>query len=123
MNKPARPPKDRRPRGRGPLAGAEPATGKPMDDPALADTANPRWQEPGSPKPDAQSLANPDGSSNVLPPEEPWVPMPSPEEREHGTREDQAARPIDPEAGSDNVREGRNGGTSNPALSEGGDHG
>ena len=122
MSKRSRPPEEGSPRGFGPLAGAEP-TGKPIDDPAMADRANPRWEEPTSPAPDAQPLANPDGSPNVMPPEEPWVPMPPPEELARGTREDQAARPIDSEVGRDNIREGRGGGTSNPALSEGGDHG
>ena len=49
--------------------------------------------------------------------------MPTPEERAHGTAEDQAARPIDPDVGRENIREGRGGGTPNPALAEGGDSG
>jgi hypothetical protein len=121
--RPTRPAHDRAP-GSGPLTGAEPATGRPIDDPSLADRANPRWEEqPSSRRPHAQPLANADGSPNVMPPKEPHVPMPSPEERRRGTREDQAARPLEPEVGRDNIREGRGGGTPNPALAEGGENG
>jgi hypothetical protein len=105
------------------LAGDGPATGKPIEDPAVADRANPRWDETTAQRPGAQSLANPDGSSNVLPPKDPQVPMPPPEERSRGTAQDQAARPLDPEVGRDNIREGRGGGAPNPALAEGGDNG
>lgn len=110
-------------KGDGPLADAEPDTGNPIDDPAMADRSNPRWDDPTSPKPDAQPLADPEGASNVLPRRHPTVPYPSPEERAHGTPQDQAARPLDPEVGRDNIREGRGGGTPNPALAEGGDNG
>jgi hypothetical protein len=111
------------PWGRVPLAGDGPGTGLPIAEPALGDRANPRWREPSSPAPGAQSLADPDGTSNVKPPKELFVPMPSPEERAAGTPQDQAARPSDPEVGRDNIREGRGGGTHNPALAEGGDNG
>ncbi len=57
------------PRGEGPLAGAEPVSGQPIDDPALADRANPRWDDPTSPQPDAQPLGNADGTPNVMPAE------------------------------------------------------
>lgn len=111
------------PRGEGPLAGNEPATSKPVEDPVLADRANPRWDGSSARPPEAQSLANPDGTSNVLPPKHPQVPMPPPEERASGTPQDQAARPLDPEIGRDNIREGRGGGTPNPSLAEGGENG
>lgn len=107
------------PEGDGPLAGSEP-TGRPIDDPALADRANPRWDEPTSPQPDAQPLGNPDGSPNVMPADDVHLPMPDAGERREGTLQDQAARSLDPDAGSDNIREGRGGGAANPALAEGG---
>jgi hypothetical protein len=111
------------PRGEGPLAGAEPAGGQPIDDPALSDRANPRWDDPTSPKPDAQPLANPDDTPNVMPADQVDVPTATPEERERGTDQDQAARPLDPDIGSDNIREGRGGGTANPSMAEGGESG
>lgn len=89
----------------------------------MADRANPRWDEPTSPKPDAQSLANPDGTPNVMPPEAPEAPMPSLEEQRHGTPQDQAARILEPEPGRDTIREGRGGGAPNPEAAEGGDNG
>lgn len=117
-------PDEARPRaGVGPLAGAEPATGRPIDDPVLADRANPRWADPSAPKPDAQPLANPDGTPNVMPPDEVTMPVADPYQGEYGTPQDQAARPIDSDIGSDNIREGRGGGASNPALAEGGESG
>jgi hypothetical protein len=111
------------PRGEGPLAGTEPVTGQPIDDPALADHANPRWDDPTSPQPDAQPLGNADGTPNVMPPERVDVPAATPHEREQGTDQDQAARPLDADVGRDNIREGRGGGTPNPAMAEGGDSG
>jgi hypothetical protein len=108
--------------------------GGPIDDPALADRANPRWDDPTAPQPDAQPLTNEDGTPNVMPPETVPAPaqalagsvaagMASSEERI--PPEDQAARMLEgrDEPGSDNIREGRGGGTPNPALAEGGDHG
>lgn len=118
--------------GSGPLAGAEPEPGRPIEDPVLADRSNPRWRRPaaidepeeeGRPPPPVQSLANPDGTPNVMPPREVTVPTLQPDERRHGTPQDEAARPLDPEMGRDNLREGRGGGTPNPALAEGGDDG
>ena len=76
-----------------------------------------------SPRPDAQPLANPDGTPNVMPAEDVGVPVATSAEREHGTEQDQAARPLDADVGSDNIREGRGGGAPNPALAEGGDNG
>ena len=116
------------PRGSGPLADNEPETGRPIDDPALADKANPRWQDPTSPRPDAQPLSNPDGSPNVMPPEESMqAPGAGPGESmdlPRGTDEDPAARSLDPDGGGrDNLREGEGGGASNPALAEGGESG
>ena len=107
------------PRGSGPLAGEEP-TGGPIDDPALADRANPRWDDPTSPQPDAQPLARPDGTPNVLPPhaaDEPLPRVPGGEPQDQGARdmEDRA------EPGSDNILQGRGGGASNPSLAEGGE--
>lgn len=117
------PPRKRQPRGEGPLATERPTTGRPIEDPAVADAANPRWEGETPERPGAQSLANPDGTSNVLPPKDPSVPMPPPEERSSGTPQDQAARPLEAEVGRNNIREGRGGGTPNPALAEGGDNG
>jgi hypothetical protein len=111
------------PIGHGPLAGAEPPAGEPLDDPVLADQANPRWSEGGADRAPAQSLANPDGTPNVMPPDDPHVPMPGPQERGVGTPQDQAARTLEPEVGRDNIREGRGGGAENPALAEGGESG
>lgn len=116
-------PERRAPRGEGPFVANGPATSRPIEDPAMADRANPRWGPRESRRPGAQSLANPDGTSNVLPPKHPQVPMPPPEERSSGTFQDQAARPLGSEVGRDNIREGRGGGTPNPALAEGGDNG
>ena len=113
------------PRGEGPLAGNEPAGG-PIDDPALADRANPRWSDPTASEPDAQPMAHPDGTPNVLPPrslEEPGsVPSMASGEMEP---EDQAAQPLSgrAEPGSDNILAGRGGGTPNPSLAEGGEGG
>ena len=111
------------PRGSGPLADDEP-TGGPIDDPALADRANPRWADPTSPEPDAQPLAQPDGTPNVLPQGSgadhaptaaPGIPG--------GELEDQGARDLEDRAepGSDNILMGRGGGSPNPSLSEGGE--
>ena len=107
------------PSGAEPLVDAEPVTGRPIDDPSLADRANPRWDDPASPRPDAQPLANPDGTPNVLPSSEP----PPVSDLEQGTPQDQAARVMDPETGRDNIRRGRGGGAPNPALAEGGESG
>ena len=109
------------PRGSGPLAG-DIITGGPIDDPATTDRANPRWDDPTSPVPDAQPLSHPDGSTDVLPP-------PSPDARgalgdaPGGTPQDQSAQPLTGqlEEGRNNIREGRGGTQSNPALAEGGD--
>lgn len=106
----------------GPLAGAEPASGLPLEDPPLADRSNPRWGDRRQVE-GAQSLVNPDGTPNVMPPAEPRLPMPTAEEQRTGTPQDQAARTLEPEVGRDNIREGRGGGTPNPALAEGGDNG
>ena len=120
------------PGGAGPLAGAEPDTGRPIDDPALADRANPRWDDPSEPRPDAeplgeapgaQPLANPDGTPNVMPAGHVEMPIPEPGELEAGTPQDQAARPIESEIGRDTIRQGLGGGTANPALAEGGEAG
>jgi hypothetical protein len=113
------------PRGDGPLAGNEP-TGGPIDDPALADRANPRWSDPTAPEPDAQPMAHPDGTPNVLPPrslEEPGGIAST--KSDEGDPEDQAARPLSgrAEPGSDNILAGRGGGTPNPSLAEGGEGG
>jgi len=112
----------RKPETRGPLAGREPAGRRPIEDPALADRANPRWTDDDLPR-GAQSLSNPDGTPNVMPPRELEVPVATPEEHEHGTAQDQAARTLDPDVGRDNIREGRGGGTPNPSLAEGGENG
>lgn len=113
------------PTGSGPLAGSEPDVGRPIDDPTLADRANPRWDDPAAPHvDDAQPSTNPDGSPNVMPTEDPGVGSPSQERRSSGTDEDQAAGVIgSDEPGRDNIREGRGGGAANPALAEGGDNG
>ena len=140
------------PRGSGPLAG-DVVTGGPIDDPTTTDRANPRWEDPSSPAPDAQPLSNPDGSTDVLPPNTfPQMPgdLPDPQgdplsgpdtfagtapDRfsapgtltgdESGTPQDQAAQPLEGqlEVGRDNIREGRGDTQSNPALAEGGDNG
>jgi hypothetical protein len=94
-----------------------------MDDPAMADRANPRWDDPSAPRPDAQPSANPDGTPNVMPADDVTVPMPDPTERHLGTDQDQAARALEPDVGSDNIIEGRGGGAPNPALAEGGEAG
>jgi hypothetical protein len=116
------------PKGTGPLSGLPDATGGPIDDPALTDKANPRWDEPAAPKPDAQPLGNPDGSPNVTAPgqfpQQPGETLRGPATLDdHGTQEDQAAQPLAEEYGRDNIREGRGGGQPNPALAEGGDNG
>jgi len=111
------------PTGTGPLAETEPDTGRPIDDPVLADHANPRWADPSSPRPDAQLLANPDGTPNVMPAGHADLPIPEPAELEGGTRQDQAARPIEGEIGRDTIRQGLGGGAANPALAEGGEGG
>ncbi len=123
MGKAPRRPPDETPAGSGPLADAEPDEGRPLEDPVLADRSNPRWGGEGPARRPAQSLANPDGTPNVMPPAEPEVPMPPPEERAQGTPQDQAARTLDSEVGRDNIREGRGGGAANPALAEGGEGG
>lgn len=111
------------PTGTGPLADAEPDTGRPIDDPVLADRANPRWSDPSSPHPDAQPLANPDGTPNVMPSGHADMPIPEPSELEGGTAQDQAARAIEGEIGRDTIRQGLGGGAANPALAEGGEAG
>jgi hypothetical protein len=111
------------PSGEGPLTGAEPDTGRPIDDPALADRANPRWDDPTAPEPDAQPLANPDGTPNVMPAGHVEMPIPEPGQAGAGTAQDQAARPIEPEIGRDTIRQGLGGGAPNPALAEGGEAG
>lgn len=112
------------PFGKGPLAGSLPDSERPIDDPALADRADPRWDDPTSPRPDAQPLVNPEGSPNVLPPREmDPAPMRLPGDPDLGTGEDQAARPLADDVGADNLRAGRGGGAANPALAEGGDSG
>jgi hypothetical protein len=109
------------PRGSGPLAGSEP-TGGPIDDPALADRANPRWDDPTSPEPDAQPLAQPDGTPNVLPPAAAADHTPIAREDADDDLADQGARELEgrAEPGSDNILVGRGGGTPNPSLAEGG---
>ncbi len=114
------------PTGSGPLAGSEPDVGRPIDDPTMADRANPRWEDPAVPQVDGdvQPSTNPDGSPNVMPTQDPGVEAPHGDGPSGGTDEDQAARIIgSDEPGRDNIREGRGGGTANPALAEGGDNG
>jgi hypothetical protein len=108
------------PTGHGPMADDEPV-GRPIDDPALADRANPRWDDPTSPRPDAQPLAGPGGTPNVMPSDD--VAMPHQDPRAAGTPQDQAARPIEPDVGRDTIRAGLGGGAPNPALAEGGEGG
>ena len=109
------------PRGSGPLAG-DIVTGGPIDDPATADRANPRWADPTSPSPDAQPLASRHGSPDVLPPPPPGH-DPMAGGAPGGTPQDQAAQPLvgQLEEGRDNIREGRGDTQSTPALAEGGD--
>jgi hypothetical protein len=114
------------PRGSGPLAG-DIVTGGPIDDPATADQANPRWADPTSPSPDAEPLSAP-GDADI-----PQPPLPdgppgvggAPGDAQGGTPQDQAAQPLlgQLEVGRDNIREGRGDTQSNPALAEGGDNG
>lgn len=106
------------PRGSGPLADDAIITGGPIDDPTTADRANPRWEDPTAPTPDAQPLANPDGTPDVLPPRDAAVPMAAP----GGTPQDQAAQELGGQLdeGRDNIREGRGDPVANPALAEGG---
>jgi hypothetical protein len=59
----------------------------------------------------------------VMPAGQVDVPVATPQERERGTEQDQAAQPLDADVGSDNIREGRGGGAANPAMAEGGDSG
>jgi len=112
------------PRGSGPLAGDDVVTGGPIDDPAMTDRANPRWEDPTSPVPDAQPLANPDGSTDVLPPRSPGLPdvRSGGDASGRGTPQDQAARELGGQldVGTDNIREGRGDTQSNPAMAEGG---
>ena len=110
------------PRGSGPLAGNEP-TGGPIDDPALADRANPRWADPTSPEPDAQPLGQPDGTPNVLPQGSADEHMPKAPPGMNDKPQDQGARDLDDRAepGSDNILTGRGGGSPNPSLAEGGE--
>jgi hypothetical protein len=113
------------PTGSGPLADSEPDVGRPIDDPTLADRSNPRWDDPAAPHvdDDAQPSTNPDGSPNVMPTEDPDIGVPV-GDTGSGTDEDQAARTVGTDQpGRDNIREGRGGGTANPALAEGGDNG
>ena len=83
---------EEQPRGEGPLA--EVPMGGPIDDPAMADRANPRWDDPTSPEPDAQPLTGPGGTPNVLPqtPASARPPIPGAQVDE---LEDQAARDLD----------------------------
>lgn len=106
--------------GEGPLVGAEPAH-RSLEDPVLADRSNPRW-DGGGPGP-AQSLANPDGTPNVMPPRTVELPSLPADGLGRGTPQDQAARMAEPEVGRDNIRQGRGGGAANPTLAEGGDSG
>lgn len=110
-------------RGSGPLTGGDIVTGGPIDDPATSDRGGPRWDDPTAPRPDGQPLTNPDGSPDVLPPRAPVIPQDVPSDR--GTPQDQAAQDLagQLETGRDNIREGRGGSQSNPALAEGGDNG
>ena len=112
------------PRGRGPLAGKEPAVG-PIDDPTLADRTNPRWADPTAPEPHAQPMAHPDGTPNVLPPRSMEGSHVVPPMAGLDDPEDQAAQWLEgrAEPGTDNIREGRGGGAPNPALAEGGEEG
>ena len=107
--------------GHGPLADAEPDTGRPIDDPVLADRANPRWHDTSAPEPDAQPLANRDGSPNVMPAAHVVSLLPTSDDG--GTPQDQAARIIESDIGRDNIRQGLGGGSANPALAEGGEAG
>lgn len=110
-------------RGSGPLAGDDLVTSGPIDDPATTDRANPRWDDPTSPMPDAQPLTNPDGSPDVLPPRTPGLPQEAPADL--GTPQDAAAQELGGqlESGRDDIREGRGDTQANPALAEGGDNG
>jgi hypothetical protein len=115
-------------KGQGPLAGIADGIGRPIDDPALADKANPRWDDPATPQPDAQPLGGPEGPSDVTPPDafpqQPGDTLRGPVTLDdHGTQEDQAAQLLEDDYGRDNIREGRGGGQPNPALAEGGDNG
>lgn len=105
--------------GHGPLA--DTPVGGPIDDPALTDRANPRW-DGTTPEPDAQPLRNADGSPDTMPPRSPQRPEDHPA---HDRLTDAAARPLsgDDEVGRDNIAEGKGGEVSNPALAEGGDSG
>lgn len=99
----------------------EPATSRPSEDPVRVERSEGSAADEGGRR--GQPLANADGTPNVMPPDEIEVPVAPPEERDLGTDEDPAARPLDAEPGSDNLREGRGGGTANPALAEGGEGG
>jgi hypothetical protein len=109
--------------GRGPLADAEPDTGRPIDDPVLADRSNPRWDDPTAPQPDAQPLAGPDGTPNVMPTGHVESLIPDPGDAVGGTAQDQAAQQLESEIGRDTNRQGLGGGAPNPALAEGGEAG
>ena len=124
------------PTGSGPLADRDIITGGPIDDPTLADRANPRWDDPTSPAPDALTPGRPgaggDGGA-------PRAPQPSPDPQGDtlsgpsatgsgaamGTPQDQAAQELEGQlqVGTDNIREGRGDTVSNPAMAEGGDNG
>ena len=107
-----------RPVGTGPLADPGIITGGPIDDPSLADHANPRWNDPTSSAPDADPVggagAGGGASGGSL--------DPAPGGHD-GTPQDQAAQELEGQlqVGTDNIREGRGDGTSNPAMAEGGD--
>ena len=103
--------------GLGPLADV--VTGGPIDDPATADRANPRWAVDPSLRPEAQQLKNTDGSPNVMPPVESTTPAPGP--IDGGTPQDQAAQELPVVPGTDNIRDGVDTGQPNPALAEGGE--
>ena len=97
----------------------ETVTGGPIDDPATADRANPRWAGGASLRPEAQPLTNADGSPNIMPGGEATIPVPGP--IGGGTTQDQAAQELPTVPGSNNIRDGLGAGQPNPALAEGGE--
>jgi hypothetical protein len=94
-------------------------TGGPIDDPATADRANPRWAGDASLRPEAQPLTNADGSPNVMPPVDTTTPATEP--IDGGTPQDQVAQELPVVPGTDNIRDGVDTGQPNPALAEGGE--
>lgn len=111
--------------GPGPLADREIVTGGPIDDPSAAAPGTDRLTEPTTPRPDAQPLTNPDGTPDVLPPEEIAAPPAALPDPASGTPQDESAHVLSGllETGRDNIREGRGDTQANPALAEGGDNG